>query len=610
MQKSASGSEFLRLVRESKLVSDDRIEGFEANSSRMPAEAIAEDMVQRKLLSRFQATQILKGGSKGFWLDQYKIIEPLGTNEFGHFLRVQHGQSGQSANAVFPIDDWKLRKDLVAKFLKKAKACIELQHPNLADLLDAGLSGSKVSHPFAIFEDTPVETLTSLATPGEPMNFADVLRFCTPVAAALAHVHQRGFVHGRVSPNNIRITRDGSAKLFGIGVSAPEGASNNSPPHMQITPLHWSNFLSPEQLIGAAFDHRADIYSLGATLFTMISAAPPFNGTIKQKTIQIRERGTPTLDGDSSVPSGLSKVIAKMMAVDPGDRHASIEEAMLAMKKWVPTESRSHISFKAHGGLTPSGVRNLGIENADFSDIMNPKQQKTIERWVWTAAILAVASIGVLIYTLVIKGGDKGNVPDKVATKQPPQNPIPNNANPNPEPTSKLRRLATFQLVDTKIERAELESGGKIVSVPFSSMGAAEPNWKANLWNPMSKGEVWTQKVGDANVLFVKALDGPASAQVFSGVVTAVTKDAKYQIRIKYLSGENAKAHLAFRCNDKGEYRNDVRLLLAPTNGKLEEVTLNATAPMDGPLTLFFQANAVGEGTEIGLHSIELSILD
>src|SRR5262249_34852162 len=153
-------------------------------------------------------------------------------------------------------------------------------------------------------------------------------------ANGLHYAHEKGFVHRDVKPANLMLSKDGVIKILDLGLA------RSFEPRDQLTEqldsqaiVGTADFVSPEQALGEGQDHRGDIYSLGWTIYALISGKPPFKGHTTQLLMQHQMAPPPRLSKrlKSATPAGLDAVIAKMMAKKPADRYQTAEEVIEAL---------------------------------------------------------------------------------------------------------------------------------------------------------------------------------------------------------------------------------------------------------------------------------------
>ncbi|MGH8482569.1 MAG: serine/threonine-protein kinase, partial [Nevskiaceae bacterium] len=157
----------------------------------------------------------------------------------------------------------------------------------------------------------------------EQLPFTRLLELLSQVARALAYAHGHGIVHRDVKPANIMVTRTGQAKLSDFGIAKLEGTSMTIAGQVMGTPA----FMSPEQCTGAGIDHRSDIFSLGAVLYTLCAGDKPFPGdsftTVAYKVVHTAP--VPVREVNPALPEQLDAILGRCLAKNRDERYASAD---------------------------------------------------------------------------------------------------------------------------------------------------------------------------------------------------------------------------------------------------------------------------------------------
>jgi serine/threonine protein kinase len=218
------------------------------------------------------------------------------------------------------------------RFLREARAAASVRHPNVASVLHLGRTGSSY---FYTMEFVEGETLEHLIRRSGRLEVKLALEIATQVAAGLAAVHEQNLVHRDIKPGNImvRLKDDGSitAKIIDLGlakaVSEPSFQTAISTPGGFVgTP----GFASPEQFAGLALDTRSDLYSLGVTLWEMLTGSTPFRGTPGEVMYQHQHTPLP-LEQLEDVPQPLVVLLEGLLEKDPGRRFQNPADLLKAM---------------------------------------------------------------------------------------------------------------------------------------------------------------------------------------------------------------------------------------------------------------------------------------
>ncbi|MBE3134695.1 MAG: serine/threonine protein kinase [Acidobacteria bacterium] len=216
------------------------------------------------------------------------------------------------------------------RFIQEARAAAKLSHNNIVQAIDAGEADGYSYFIQEYIGGTTVYDL--LKDRAGPLEEQKALAIIIQIAEALAHAHSRGFIHRDVKPKNIMLTKDGVAKLADMGLARhiTEGTFEEIGKAFG-TPY----YIAPEQVIGNPdIDFRADIYSLGATFYEMLTGRPPFTGKTPQLIMQkhVRAPLTPPDHLNSELSAGVSEIVEVMMSKRPSDRYKSTGDLLVDLK--------------------------------------------------------------------------------------------------------------------------------------------------------------------------------------------------------------------------------------------------------------------------------------
>jgi WD40 repeat protein len=222
------------------------------------------------------------------------------------------------------------RPAVVERFRREVQAAAGLSHPNVVAALDADQAGDR--H-FLVMEYVEGITLARLVHEHGPLPPESACEYARQAALGLQHAHEKGLVHRDVKPANLMLTPEGRVKIldFGLARLAPDTDGGMTAPDTLIGTV---DFLAPEQADDPrAADTRADVYSLGCTLYFLLTGHPPFaEGTLVQKLKAHTLREPPPLGAARpDLPPGLEAVIRKMLAKEPARRFRTPEEVAEAL---------------------------------------------------------------------------------------------------------------------------------------------------------------------------------------------------------------------------------------------------------------------------------------
>jgi len=256
--------------------------------------------------------------------------------------------------------------EYVERFYKEGKAAAKLNHPNIVQAIDVGEANG---YHYFVMEYVEGHTIYDELVKGKVFNEAEALDVIIQIARALEHAHSQGLIHRDVKPKNIMMTQDGVAKLADMGLAraaADVDAAFAEAGRAYGTPY----YISPEQIRGEVdIDFRADVYSLGATLYHMVTGRVPFEGPTPVAVMHkhLKELLTPPDHINTSLSSGLGEVVEVMMAKQRQQRYASTGDLLRDLEAirdgQPPLQARKRIGEDVLTGL----AEGAGPSEADES---------------------------------------------------------------------------------------------------------------------------------------------------------------------------------------------------------------------------------------------------
>lgn len=299
---------------------------------------IAKTLARQGLITRWQAGQLLAGRSS-FFLGKYRLIELLGRGGSGNVLLAEHVTMNR--RVALKIVPRLLCRDPVAlkRFLAEIPAIAALDHPNVARVYSVDNQGDRY---YLVREYLEGVDLQRLVEQQGPLACDRAVDYTTQAADGLEHAHQQSRFDCGIRPSNLLVNAEGVVKILDLGLTR---LGDQGPTANEADPraADGANYLAPEQAGGSPCrDGRADIYSLGCTLYFQLAGHPPFpRETPSERIAKHRTRPRPDLHAHrSDVPAELAAVCMKMMAIRPEDRYPTAVEAGLALVQGRASSAR------------------------------------------------------------------------------------------------------------------------------------------------------------------------------------------------------------------------------------------------------------------------------
>ncbi|MEW4570495.1 protein kinase [Tautonia sp. JC769] len=258
-------------------------------------------------------------------LGSYRLVEPLGSGGMSSVFRAVHDSSGyEVALKVLPRYLAK-NPTLLQRFLREAQSAEALEHPNIVSIYDRGAENGR--H-YLVLEFVDGSDLHDLVRQHGPMSVVDALRIVREAAQGLLYAASKGVIHRDIKPANILMSREGAVKLIDLGL-ALQSESEDERVTRHGTTVGTVDYMSPEQARDSrAANEQSDIYSLGCTLYYLLTGFPPFaGGHIADKLRRHATQPPPDVRQlRPDVPRSVAKFIQRLMAKRPVDRYKTYEE--------------------------------------------------------------------------------------------------------------------------------------------------------------------------------------------------------------------------------------------------------------------------------------------
>ncbi len=343
MPAIANRSEFLSVVSESQLLDAAALDALRADGA-LPESPndCAESLIHKGLLTRFQAKHLLAGKYRGFVFGPYRLRDQIGKGGMGTVFLCEHAAHKVRVALKVLAAEMAENKVAVERFLREARSASALSHPNIVRVHHVGQSAG--TH-YIVMEYVDGATLEQVVDRKGPFTLAEAAQIAIQVAAGLQHAHERGFVHRDIKPENLMVTKGGQIKILDMGLTkSVKNASDNLTGVLNTkTILGTLDYLSPEQAIQNDVSAQSDIYSLGATLFMLLTGHSPYDGVpANQKLMQHQFGQVPNLvDFRSDAPAEFAAILVKMMAKKPEDRYKSMADVAAALRPWAMADGQS-----------------------------------------------------------------------------------------------------------------------------------------------------------------------------------------------------------------------------------------------------------------------------
>jgi serine/threonine protein kinase len=468
-------AEFATSIYQSGLLSQEEIDELKQRiaASDLPGDSreVASKLVDEGKLTRYQASVLLKASKDPLLVDNYVILDTLDTGGMGLVFKAVHRSMDRVVALKLLPAAMMSARDTVKRFRREVKAAAALQHPNIVAAYDADESKEIA---YLVLEYVEGTNLFRRVREHGPLSVAAAADCIRQAASGLVYLHSRGIIHRDVKPANLILAKDGTVKLLDMGLVRFASSEDLSCAEMdqELTQagivIGTVAYMSPEQALDTrSADQRSDIYSLGCTLFFLLTGRSLYHEETGMKTLLAhREQSVPSIrQFREDVPVSLDSAFRTMVAKRPGDRMQNMSEVITAIdecRSQLPTGSSAGTVF-----CEPSSVSHA-------ASVLAPKNRwRFFSKHPLFAGLIATVGLIVLAAVIVIRiktDNGKTNVTIETEPDGPPAEVKKQAAN-----TEKWG----LQLPDTTAIR--VSGGSELVEFPLGAFNArveSDPKFK------------------------------------------------------------------------------------------------------------------------------------
>ncbi len=278
-------------------------------------------------------------------IGQCEIEEKIGEGGMGSVYRGRHKSLDiPRAIKVLPKHIDLKDPEYSQRFFREARIAARLRHPNIVQVHECG---AEEGYYYLIMDYVDGPTCRELVEEKGRLDWQEAVKITCQIAEGLRHAANNGVIHRDVTPGNIIIDSDGTAKITDLGL-AKETATDTTGLTRSGASLGTPYYMSPEQINSARdVDFRTDIYSLGATLYHMVCGTVPYTGTtFEVMTKQVREPLPSPKEHVPDLPDGLCDVLRKMMAKSVDDRYSDYDALIEDLERLQQGEPVSARGFR------------------------------------------------------------------------------------------------------------------------------------------------------------------------------------------------------------------------------------------------------------------------
>ena len=388
---------FLELTTRSKLVSEDELAKAFADfrdqhdgdpldeTSDIEAADFARFLIERGLITSWQSDKLLDRKYKGFFLGKYKLLGHLGTGGMSSVYLAEHTMMDRRvAIKVLPksrVDD----SSYLARFHQEAKAAARLDHANIVRAYDVDEHDGTHYLVMEFVEGSDLQQIVRNCTDkNEELEAEKAAEYIAQAARGLHSAHGAGLIHRDIKPANLLVDKKGTVKILDMGLALfknDEMASLTIAHNENV--LGTADYLAPEQALNSHdVDHRADIYSLGCTLYYLLTGHAPFNdGTLAQRIAKHQTQMPPDIRNDRpDCPASLIGICTRMIQKDADDRYQSAEEVFEALDEWLESRGQGDDSSKRLASAAAQAGRDSAVRESAARNSMREERGSGVRK--------------------------------------------------------------------------------------------------------------------------------------------------------------------------------------------------------------------------------------
>ncbi|HQU41788.1 MAG TPA: serine/threonine-protein kinase [Pirellulales bacterium] len=267
----------------------------------------------------------------GSVLGEYELLEPIGRGAIGEVYKAVHRRLRRIV-AIKVVNAAASSQEALGRFQREVKLAGMLSHPNIVAALDANESGG---HHYLVMDYVAGQDLAALLSQHGPMPLEQALDVVLQAARGLEYAHAQGVVHRNIKPGNLLLSIDGVVKVLDMGLARYDDAEGGPQLTQAGQAMGTVDYMSPEQAADARrADQRSDVYSLGYTMFRVLTGQVPYGGkNVVMKALAHAQSPVPALRAARpDLPEWLEAVYQRMVAKKPADRYASMSEFIAAVE--------------------------------------------------------------------------------------------------------------------------------------------------------------------------------------------------------------------------------------------------------------------------------------
>ena len=294
-----------------------------------------------------------------YLINRYEIIMKIGSGGMADVYKAKDHVLNRLVAIKVLKQEYSTDATFVKKFRVEAQSAAGLSHPNIVNVYDVGEDDGVY---FIVMELVQGITLKNYIDMKGKLDIREALNISVQIASGLSAAHENRIIHRDIKPQNIIMSRDGKVKVTDFGIAKVADSTT-----VTTTAAGTVHYISPEQARGGYSDERSDIYSLGITMYEMVTGRVPFEGetNVAVALMHIQSEITPPRQLEPSIPVSFEKIILKCTQKKPERRYASARELIADLRKVLTHPDGEYVVIP---GAIPQG-RTIVMNDDDIDSL-------------------------------------------------------------------------------------------------------------------------------------------------------------------------------------------------------------------------------------------------
>ena len=303
-----------------------------------------------------------------YLINRYEIIMKIGSGGMADVYKAKDHVLNRLVAIKVLKQEYSTEATFVKKFRVEAQSAAGLSHPNIVNVYDVGEDNGVY---FIVMELVQGITLKNYIDMKGKLDIRDALNISVQIASGLSAAHENRIIHRDIKPQNIIMSRDGKVKVTDFGIAKVADSTT-----VTTTAAGTVHYISPEQARGGYSDERSDIYSLGITMYEMVTGRVPFEGetNVAVALMHIQSEITPPRQLEPSIPVSFEKIILKCTQKKPERRYASARELIADLRKVLTHPDGEYVIIP---GAIPQG-RTIVMNDNDIDSLKAASLRKNL----------------------------------------------------------------------------------------------------------------------------------------------------------------------------------------------------------------------------------------